>query len=721
MNNGYTPYEKRKRALSALSAIPNDLHRPEWHRAGIAAIAAGLLIDDIVAWSEPGYDKFNEHDVRDAFKTITPGGGITERTLFQIAFENGWTDDSKTHAPEKKPTKPQQSHVEPRKPLPGMNAAEVWARCLPVPLSHEYAVRKQLSDRVLTLLRVVPTNDKLYIAGTPCVGYLVVPCYAPDGQLQTLQFIPPEHGVRKLNLPYPIKGTTLTVGSATDTTVFVESMANADSVWQSTGYESICCFGSGNIKGAIADYRSREPDKSIVILPDRGKENEAVEIAREYKCSVALLPEGEPDKFDCNDLFVRDGVDVLQALFDKLREPPLPEPLLKPVSIFDLYTNPSPPPAFIWDGYLPRGTVTLFGAHGGTGKSTVGLMLSVCVAMGMPLFDVATTQCKVLFVSLEDGTHIIRHRLSFICRAMNINPELLRDSLHILDGTAHPELFSSENRNGGDKTGSYHELSRKVKTEGYGLVIVDNASDAFGGDEIVRRQVRAFMRTMAEIARLGDCATLLLAHVDKGTSRGNGGSEAYSGSTAWHNSARSRLFMSRDSGGLLKLEHQKSNLGRMREPITLEWPDNGLPSLVGNYDNPGSGQQQGRADDKKAIALLRMIHEFESLGQFCSPALKARNNVHAMLRNEPGFKVLKLDMGETARIVTQCQRAKWIEPFSYRSVDRKPRERWTLTAEGRAIAGLPPMPESEGAPSAPSAPSAPTCHESADGAQDANA
>jgi len=720
MNNGYTPYKKRQRALSALHAIPNDLHRPEWHRAGIAAIAAGLLIDDIVAWSEPGYDKFNERDVRAAFKTITPGGGITERTLFQIAFEHGWTDDSKTHAPvTNRPTKPRKPPVEPRKPAPGMSAAEVWARCLPVPLSHEYAMRKQLSDTALKLLRVVPLNDRLYIFGTPCAGYLAVPAYSNDGTLQTLQLIPPGKGETKLNLAgAPMKGATFTVGAATEKTVFVESIGNADSVWTATGYQSVCCFSSGNIKDVIADYRSREPDKSIVILPDRGKEAEAFAIASEYKCSVALLPEGEPDKFDCNDLFVRDGGDVLQALFDKLREPPKPEPLLKSVSIFDVISNPSPPPAFIWDGYLPRGTVTLFGAHGGTGKSTVGLMLSVCVAMGMPLFDVATTQCKVLFVSLEDGTHIIRHRLSFICRAMNINPELLRDSLHILDGTAHPELFSSENRNGGDKTGSYHELSHKVKTEGYGLVIVDNASDAFGGDEIVRRQVRAFMRTMAEIARLGDCATLLLAHVDKGTSRGNGGSEAYSGSTAWHNSSRSRLFMSRADNGQLTLEHQKSNLGKKREQITLEWPDNGLPCLVGNYDNPGMAQQQGRADDKTAIALLRLIAEFESMGQFCSPALKARNNVHAMLRNEPGFKTLKLDMGETARIVTQCQRAKWIEPFSYRSVDRKPRERWTLTAGGRAIAGLPPMPESEFAPSAPSAP---TCHESADGAQGANA
>jgi hypothetical protein len=55
--------------------------------------------------------------------------------------------------------------------------------------------------------------------------------------------------------------------------------------------------------------------------------------------------------------------------------------------------------------------------------------------------------------------------------------------------------------------------------------------------------------------------------VDKNTSRNKkaDGGEGYSGSTAWHNSARSRLFMTRGDDGLLTLEHQKSNLGKRRE------------------------------------------------------------------------------------------------------------------------------------------------------------
>jgi putative DNA primase/helicase len=380
-------------------------------------------------------------------------------------------------------------------------------------------------------------------------------------------------------------------------------------------------------------------------------------------------------------------------------------PLLKPVSVFDVLTNPAPPPQFVWEGLLPRGVVSLMGAHGGTGKSTIALMLGVCTVLGRPLFGIDTEPCKVLFVSLEDGVHIVRHRLAGICRAWNIDPAQLHNRLHIVDGTEHPELFAAETRGAGEITASYFELRKIVQSENIGLVLVDNASDAFGGDEVQRRQVRAFMRSLNEVARLTDCAVMLLAHVDKNTSRNKRaeGGEGYSGSTAWHNSARSRLFLTRGDDGLLTLEHQKSNLGRMREPLTLNWLEGGFPQLVegGGFDN---SLHQGRVDDDRAAALLRLIAEFESRGQYCSPAPTARNNVFAMLRSEPGFQKLKLNSDATKRIVNQCQRAKWIEPTDYKSAHtRKYCQRWALTPEGYLFAGLP----------APTAPTTPTSQESA--------
>lgn len=385
-------------------------------------------------------------------------------------------------------------------------------------------------------------------------------------------------------------------------------------------------------------------------------------------------------------------------------------PLLKPVSVLDVLTNPSAPPEFVWDGYIPRGVVTILGAHGGTGKSTIALMLAVCATMGRPLFGAEVKQCKVLFVSLEDSGDIARHRLAKICQLWNIDPLALSNRLHIVDGTEYPELFSAESRGAGLLTDTYREMSAIVQAEGIGLVIVDNASDAYGGDEIQRRQVRAFIRALAMVIKPTNAGCLLLAHVDKNTSRARKpeSGEGYSGSTAWHNSARSRLFLTRGDDELLTLEHQKSNLGRMREPIKLEWVVNGLPQLV---SQSGTGDLlssiASKAQEVKSKALLSMIAEFEEREQYCSPMPTARNNVYATLSSEPDFKNLKLNKSECRHILNQCQRNKWLETVNYFDLYRKPRKRWSLTGSGRAFAGV----------SAPSAPCAPSCDEDAESEQ----
>jgi hypothetical protein len=382
-------------------------------------------------------------------------------------------------------------------------------------------------------------------------------------------------------------------------------------------------------------------------------------------------------------------------------------PLLKPVSVIDVLSNPSPPPKFVWDGYIPRGVVTMLGAHGGTGKSTIGLMLGVCAAIGRPLFGAEVEPCKVLFVSLEDSGAIARHRLANICKLWSIDPLALVDRLHIVDGTEYPELFSAENRGAGLLTATYREMSDIVQAEGIGLVIVDNASDAYGGDEIQRRQVRAFIRALVMVIKPTNAGCLLLAHVDKNTSKARKaeGGEGYSGSTAWHNSARSRLFLTRGEDDLLTIEHQKSNLGRMREPIKLEWAEDGLPKLVeqsglGDFLSSVTSNAQG----ERAKALLTMVAEFEDRHHYCSPIPTARNNVHATLSSEPDFKKLKLSKPDCRHILNQCQRNKWLEIVDFLDAYRKPRQRWSLTGSGRAFAGV-------------SAPSAPSCDEDAESEQ----
>lgn len=692
------------RAREALQNIPPDLPRDEWVKAGMAAQAAGLGFDDFNEWSAAG-SNYSERDARDTWRSIKPDGGIGPGSLFRMAAEHGYSLARKK-SPAKASGNSQAPSIAPRA---GATPAEVWGRAETATQAHPYIVRKGAAGVPLDSLRVLPAGDPLRIGGNCMAGALVVPGFAPDGALQTLQCIPPAGP--KMNLAgCPMAGASHIVGTGDGPLYVCEGIGAAWACWQATGHRAAVCFGWGNVSRVAAQLRQKEPASVLVLVPDVGKEADADKIAREHGCMVAKLPKGWDANSDVGDYAQREGLEALQSLLEAAQAPDAPEPLLKPVSVADVFTHPAPPPQYIWDGYAPRGVVTLLGAHGGTGKSTIALMLAVSAALGRPLFDVDTEPCATLFVSLEDGAGIVRHRLAGICGAWGINPQTLT-GLHIVDGTEHPELYSAESRGAGEPTPAYAELAQLVQSRGAGLVVVDNASDAFGGDEIQRRQVRAFMRALVEVAKANHAAVLLLAHVDKNTSKARKaeGGEGYSGSTAWHNSARSRLFLSRAEDGTLTLEHQKSNLGKMREPLMLEWLEGGLPQVLRSDGGAFASRVQGRADDERAAALLRLIAEFEGREQYCSPVITARNNPHAILRSEPAFKALKLTGDDTRRIVNQCQRAEWLEVADYRTPDRKERQRWAVTREGRAFAGLPAL----------SAPSAPSSDESAEGAEGA--
>lgn len=371
--------------------------------------------------------------------------------------------------------------------------------------------------------------------------------------------------------------------------------------------------------------------------------------------------------------------------------------MFKVVPVADLASAEPPPVMYWWDGYMPAGVVTMLGAHGGAGKSTVALALAVCIAMGMPLFGVATRRGAVAYFSGEDPEDLIRFRLRRICTKLGVDPAELDGRLYPLDATAFDPVLFHEITAGARRmaatTPAYAELRAFVAARDIDVLIVDNASDTFEASEIDRSRVRAFMRALARIAQDRAGAVLLLAHVDKGTSRGDRtGSEGYSGSTAWHNSARSRLYLTREKDGGLRLEHQKSNLGRMREPLTLEWPEGGIPQAVEGL----SPTVQGIADRNDIRALLGLLHEFYLRGEFAATSTNSPANVARMLAGQSGYP--KRKPGEVFDLLRDAERKGLIERQAFRNADRKERERWGLTRAGCDLIGRP-------APSAPSAPS----------------
>jgi len=401
------------------------------------------------------------------------------------------------------------------------------------------------------------------------------------------------------------------------------------------------------------------------------------------------------------------NVDFLKANFDEFAEDdePKPQPTIDfpRVSISDIYENPSPEPRFVWAGRIPRGHVTLLGAHGGTGKSMLALQLSVAVACGADFLGASTEQGRVLFFSGEDGGPVLRQRLGFIAHHFDAQPDDLAKSLTILDATDEPALYREVSQFGiktGKPTPGFNRLAEIIREVQPDLVIVDNASDVFEASENDRAAVRGFMRQLRQLFPDGSepPAVLLLAHIQK-QAVGSRAAESYSGSTAWHNSARSRLALAapdKNDPTRLLLTHDKNNLGpRTAEPLHLARTTTGL--LVADETTHSTAWELVEPPEN---ALLKLLADFVERGERVSAEPNSpRTNAWAMLRAEMGFpRHAYKASGPLFGAMRELERGGLIEREQYRTQSRKDRTAWTLTAEGWERIGK----------SAPSAPSAPT-------------
>src|SRR5690606_34564751 len=113
-----------------------------------------------------------------------------------------------------------------------------------------------------------------------------------------------------------------------------------------------------------------------------------------------------------------------------------------------------------------------------------------------------------------------------------------------------------------------------------------------------------FMRALrAAVAVPTGAAVLLLAHIDKAGARVGTAGNSYSGSTAWHNAARSRLALL-DVDGAIELRHEKSNLGRRIDPVSLRLSDAGVLVPAGTHTDAGAILREQADADAILAAML---------------------------------------------------------------------------------------------------------------------
>jgi RecA-family ATPase len=154
----------------------------------------------------------------------------------------------------------------------------------------------------------------------------------------------------------------------------------------------------------------------------------------------------------------------------------------------------------------------------------------------------------------------------------------------------------------------FAEIERLVEIYRPIMLGIDTLADVYAGDENVRSQVRQFLGILTGLAIKYEMAVVVLAHPSlSGMASGSG----TGGSTAWHNSVRSRLYlapMKSENGdipdpALKSLTVMKSNYGPSGESIPLKWERGRFVLAGGNWKSAISNAET----DKIFIDLLEQF------------------------------------------------------------------------------------------------------------------
>ena len=331
---------------------------------------------------------------------------------------------------------------------------------------------------------------------------------------------------------------------------------------------------------------------------------------------VPFVPPGRRRSGDVSDpIPLAEFVDRTRKLVAPVADSP--PRTIKLVDSTELAGEPVPRRQWYVPDVLPASTVILLNGDGGTGKSVVALQLAFAGVYEVPWLGRQVTPGGVLFISAEDDMDELHRRLADI--AAGAGTPLDRPGLYLTSLVGEDAILAapSGRTNILAPTDLFAALAREVSELRPALLVLDTLADLFGGEENQRAQARAFIGLLKGLASRYQVTVLLLAHPSlQGMSSGSG----TSGSTAWNNSVRGRLYFERvrDQDGTESdpdarvLKVMKSNYGRVGEEIRVVWRD----GVFVPRDQPTVGffgkiAAQDRADE----VFLSLVQAFTAEGR----------------------------------------------------------------------------------------------------------
>lgn len=264
---------------------------------------------------------------------------------------------------------------------------------------------------------------------------------------------------------------------------------------------------------------------------------------------------------------------------------------------------------------IPSANVTMLSGDGGTGKSLIATQLAVSTVTDRNWLGHRVAHGRALFASAEDSEEELHRRLADIVRDYRVGFEHLTGLQLVSLAGKDAVLAAPEPRSSILKaTDLFVTVKAHVNATRPALVVLDTLADLFGGSELDRAQARQFIGLLRGLALDHECAVLLLAHPSmSGIASGTGAS----GSTAWNNSVRSRLYFERIRGeggsepdpDARVLRTVKANYGRTGGETVVHWR-NGVfvPERVSAGTLMAAHDARKRADD----VFLRVLAIYDA-------------------------------------------------------------------------------------------------------------
>lgn len=230
------------------------------------------------------------------------------------------------------------------------------------------------------------------------------------------------------------------------------------------------------------------------------------------------------------------------------------------------------PPRHNWivEGCFLAGTVAMLSGDGGLGKSLIMQQLCTCAAAGRMWLGHSIRRVRSLALFCEDDADELERRQYQINRHYGCaNTDL--DEFRWLSRPGQDSALMTFGRwgsEGGKVTDLGRALERKAKDFGAQIIVCDTRKDVFRGNQIDEDQARVFVSHLRRLAIAIEGVVILTAHPSQ-TGRSEGSGE--SGSVAWHNSVRSRLYLYEDKAKLLWLRTMKNNHAARGGKIPLAW------------------------------------------------------------------------------------------------------------------------------------------------------